>query len=215
MHIVLTSSFPVAGNDAVFESLKAIHENPRIAWVPPGADSTGKFFRAASVAFESHGFTRAQPITLDDLGGVPRLYEAFDFIYLTGGNPIVFRDNAQRTGLSDRLREFLDRDGVVIGASGGAMLLTRNVALFKLEGGTVADAVAAHTELSALALVEYELLPHANRFDAALLKNLGGYARQVGSDVLALDDGAALIHTSATEFVPLGTVGRYSGVSPR
>jgi len=89
------------------------------------------------------------------------------------------------------------------------MLLTRNVALFRLESATFADALTSHATLGALAFVDYEMLPHANRFLSALPGELDGYARQVGCDVIALDDGAAVIHTTATDYVFLGKVTRY------
>jgi len=151
---------------------------------------------AEAKAFAKHGFTRLQGINLDDLHNAGELSSAFDFVYLTGGNPIVFRDNSLRVGLSSRLRAFLNRGGVIIGASGGAMLLTRNVALFKLEGGTFSDAVASHDALTATGLLDYEMLPHANRFGVAVIEQLGEYARRVACDVITLNDGAAMIHTT-------------------
>jgi dipeptidase E len=210
MQLILTSSFPIEGNDAVFERLKTMHVNPRIAWIPPRPDVSGKYFPHARDTFAKHGFTRLDAVNLDQLAEGLDLNDAFDFIYLTGGDPIVFRDNALRAGLAAQLRTFLDRGGVVIGASGGAMLLTQNVALFKLEGGTFADALAARDQLGALAFVDYELLPHANRFDAALVGNLRDYAHGASCNVMALNDGAAVLHTTASDYECIGVVARYT-----
>jgi dipeptidase E len=210
MPLILTSSFPGEGNDEVFRYLTQINANPRIAWIAPVPDVSGKYFQIARDAFAKHGFTRVRGIELDDMASAGVLGSAFDFVYLTGGNPIIFRDNSLRAGLSSRLQAFLDGGGLIIGASGGAMVLTRNVALFRLEGGTLADAVASHDALKAMGLLDYEVLPHANRFGAALRDELGGYARRVGCDVIALHDGAAIIHATAADYGCIGTVTRYT-----
>lgn len=210
MPLILTSSFPVEGNDEVFQYLTQVNANPRIAWIPPVPDISGRYFQIARDAFAKHGFTRLQGINLDDLHNAGELSAAFDLVYLTGGNPIVFRDNSLSVGLSSRLRAFLNRGGVIIGASGGAMLLTRNVALFRLEGGTFSDAVASHDALTATGLLDYEMLPHANRFGVTVIEQLGEYARRVACDVIALNDGAAIIHTTATDYGCIGVVMRYA-----
>lgn len=90
------------------------------------------------------------------------------------------------------------------------MLLTRNVALFRLEGGTFADAVASRDALAAMNLVDYELLPHANRFAGSLAGQLADYAVRVDCDVIALDDGAAVIHSTAFDCRYIGAAARFS-----
>jgi peptidase E len=123
--------------------------------------------------------------------------DEYDVVYLTGDDPVVFRRNIRQHGLAERLRACLRAGRLLVAASGGAMQLTKNVSLFRLLSATVDDVVGAHAGHDGLSMVGYEMLPHLNRLDASFLEKVRRYSELLPHDVVALEDGAAMIHAGA------------------
>ena len=148
-------------------------------------------FPLAKRSFRSVGITGLERIDLtrDEV----HLLDRYDIVYLTGGDPLLFRDNLRRSGLGLRLREFVAAGRLVVGASGGAMQLTANVSLFRLLSESVEHVVTTRSDFEALGLVDFELLPHLNRHDEAFLEKVRRYSELVPNDIVALADGAALM----------------------
>jgi len=76
------------------------------------------------------------------------------------------------------------------------MQLTRNVSLFRLLTTTLEEVFANRGEYEELGVVSYELLPHLNRFKPPFLETVRRYSERVAHDVIAIADGAAVLHTS-------------------
>jgi peptidase E len=184
---------------------------PRIAWIPPCTDADGARFDEARTRFGALGFDDLECVDIDvDRDDVQIAYlHEFDIVYLSGGDAVRFRYNAIRAGLLGRLRQRLAAGGLIVAASGGSMLLTPNVSLFRLQAEPVADVVATRERYGAVGAVPYELLPHANRFDAAFMAKVEEYSCHVDHDIVALDDAGALIHSSPDAFSPVGRIRRY------
>jgi hypothetical protein len=89
------------------------------------------------------------------------------------------------------------------------MQLTKNVSLFRLLSGTVDDVVRAHAEYDGLSMVGYEILPHLNRLDASFLERVRRYSELVPHDVVALEDGAAMMHDGASSPRCIGRAVRF------
>ena len=193
MNLVLSSDFPSTINTELVALIRSLGSNLRVAWV---AGSVGWMrFPRAKRAFRGIGITDLDRIDLGRDAGVGRghLLDRYDIVYLTGGNPIRFREHLRGTSVDAQLREFAAADRLVVGASGGAMQLTANVSLFRLLSESVEHVVATRSECEGLGLVAFELLPHLNRHDDAFLENVRRYSELVPNDVIALADGAALM----------------------
>jgi peptidase E len=130
--------------------------------------------------------------------------EQYDILYLSGGDPIQFRRTMLRTGLSEQLRQCLAAGRLVVAASSGSLQLTQNVSLFRLQDATIDDVFASRSEYEALSVVEYELLPHLNRFEPAFLEKVRQYSERVACDIIALADGAAVLHSSRDDHQCVG-----------
>ena len=122
------------------------------------------------------------------------------FIYLTGGDPVGFRRNILRAGLSSRLRECIAAGRMIVGASGGSLQLTPNLSLFRLLSALLNDVCRERTEDQALGLVDYQLLPHLNRFEGPFLDTVRRYSECVPYDIIALADGEAVWHMSSSDY---------------
>jgi peptidase E len=211
MNLILTSDFPSTGNEAVFDHLRAGRAHPRIAWIPPFTDLGRQRFARANDLFGSRGFGELEYCDIDEEADEAQLsrLEDYDILYLSGGDPLRFRTNMQRSGLSHHLPRFLAAGRMVIAASGGSMQLTRNVSLFRLRAATLDEVFADRTEYAGLALVGYELLPHVNRFPPAFLEAVRQYSERVDHDIIALADGAAVLHTSRDTYRCVGEAARF------
>jgi peptidase E len=211
MNLILTSDFPSTPNERVVARIRECARDPRIAWIPPYTDPAQPYFRDASQRFGSLGFTRLECVDIDeerDEVQIAYLHE-FDVIYLCGGDPVRFRYNAIRSGLSGRLRQCIATNRLIVAASGGALLLTPNVSLFRLQHETLEDVLATHGRFNALGAVSYELLPHLHRWDAAFLAKVRGYSQGIEHDVVTLADGGAIFHAGDDSMESVGKVTRY------
>lgn len=211
MNLILTSNFPSQAIDVVVTRMRAVTPDPRIAWIPPYTDAEGAFFADARERFGALGFHQLECVDIDeDRDDVQIAYlHEFDIIYLSGGDAVRFRYNAIRTGLSGRLRQCAAAGRLIIAASGGALLLTPNVSLFRLQTESLDDVLATRGRFDAIGAVPYEFLPHANRVDVAFLEKVQHYSRRIDHDIVALADGGAILHTSPDSSAVVGNFTRY------
>jgi peptidase E len=149
----------------------------------------------AQAIFRSLGIEHLECVDIDAEPNIAhlRLSERYDVVYLTGGDPLLFRRNIRRSGLADQLRAFRASGRIIVGASGGAMQLTQNVSLFRLQSGSVDDVITAHDEFDGLGFVDAEILPHLDKHDAAFLEKVTKYSERIPHDVIAVADGGAVI----------------------
>jgi peptidase E len=199
MNVILTSDFPSSAPPNVVDRIRAVGQHPRIAWIPPDTDGGEQHFYDACRRFAALGFDRLEYCDIDrrkDDVELAYLHE-FDVVYLSGGDPLRFRFNMLRAGLGGRLRQCLGAGRLIVAASGGALLLTPNVSLFRLESESVDDVLATRSRFDALAAVPYEFLPHVNRLDRAMLEKVSRYCERVDNDVIGVADGGALVHSAA------------------
>src|SRR5262245_3496097 len=142
MNVILTSDFPSSAHPNVVGRMRAAAPRPRIAWVAPDTAGGHTHFDHAATRFAELGFDHLEYCDIDeerDDVQLAYLYE-FDIVYLSGGDPLRFRFNMLRTGLSGRLRQCVTLDRLIVAASGGSLLLTPNVSLYRLQSESV-DAV--------------------------------------------------------------------------
>jgi len=71
------------------------------------------------------------------------------------------------------------------------------------------EVFANRGEYEALGVVGYELLPHLNRFELPFLETVRCYSERVVHDVIALADGAAVLHTSGEDYRCIGQAVRF------
>lgn len=210
MNLILTSDFPSTGNHAVLDCMRARSSKPRIAWIPPFTAAGRERYPVAQRLFKSHGFTDLDYCDIDEEPDEEQLnhMDRYDVIYLSGGDPVVFRRNILRTRLDECLRVYLAAGGLIVAASGGSMQFTRNVSLYRLLTATLDEVVRSISEYAALGIVGYEILPHLNRFEPSFLETVRRYSERIPHDVVAIADGAALLHEGGDRYRCVGRAAR-------
>lgn len=195
MNLALTSDFPSSPNAVVTQRLLAAASSPRVAWIAPQSSLAARArFLSAQLTFRSLGVERLEYCALDVDAESIHL-DRYDAVYLTGGDPVLFRSNIQRTGFGPDLRSFLESSRPIVAASGGAMQLTANVSLFRLLVADTADVISDLAGYEGLHIVPYEILPHLNRHNDAFLEKVRLYSERISHGILALADGAAMVYT--------------------
>jgi peptidase E len=211
LNIALTSDLPSTANQDVFDFMSSRRPCPRIAWIPPFTKMGREHFPAARELFAAYGFLDLEYCDIDEEANEEQLsnLDQYDIIYLTGGDPVGFRRNILRAGLPGRLRQCLAAGRLIVAASGGSMQLTKNVSLFRLLTVPFDEVFTNRGEYEALSVVEYEILPHLNRVEPSFLELVRRYSERVTHDVIALADGAALLHVNGDDYRCLGQVTRF------
>lgn len=215
LNLALTSDLPSTANQAVFDFMRSGNPSPRIAWIPPFTGLGHELFPSAQELFAMYGFSDLEYCDIDQEPDEDQLVHLdwYDILYLTGGDPIGFRRNILRVGLDGRLRQYLTTGGLVVAASGGSMQLTKNVSLFRLLNEALEAVLENRDDYEALAIVDYEILPHLNRFQPSFLETVRRYSEQVHHDVIGLADGAAVLHQGRDSYWCAGQATRFhSGV---
>jgi len=179
---------------------------PAIAWVPPLTSSGQALFQRARTAFGALGFGSLHYCDIDEQPNQRQLdsLSDYDVIYLTGGDPLAFCRNGAQVQLPQRLDAYLEQGGFILAASGGAMFLTADVSVFRLLAEDVASVLGGQGPAQTAGLVPYEFLPHLNRLSSEFLEKVRAYSTGTSSDLIAVPDGAALIHHSAEEYYIIG-----------
>jgi dipeptidase E len=136
-----------------------------VGFIPSGADPDNAFYLDRQTYYSALGIDLALSLGLNDNydpGKVTQLFEC-DGIHLSGGNTYHFLYWLKKRGLMEPLREFVNRGGVLIGASAGAIIMTPEISATAY----CADAPLPGEEmddLSALNLVDFAFFPHTNYF---------------------------------------------------
>ena len=215
LNLALTSDLPSTANQVVFDFMRSGNPSPRIAWIPPFTEMGHELFPSAQELFGTYGFSDLEYCDIDEEPDEEQLarLDQYDIIYLTGGDPIGFRRNILQAGLGERLRQYLTTGGLVVAASGGSMQLTKNVSLFRLLTAALEAVLEDRDEYAALGVVDYEILPHLNRFQPPFLETVRRYSEHVDHDVIGLADGAAVLHQGRDNYRCVGQATRFhSGV---
>jgi dipeptidase E len=211
LNLALTSDLPSTANQVVFDFMSSGNPNPRIAWVPPLTKLSHKLFPASQELFRTYGFSNLEYCDINDEQKEEQLahLDQYDIVYLTGGDPIGFRRNIIRAGLAEKLQQFLTTGRMIVAASGGSMQFTKNVSLFRLHNVALDEVFENHSEYEALGVVDYEILPHLNRFEPSFLEIVRRYSELVDYDVIGLTDGAALLYQCSNDYRCLGKATRF------
>jgi dipeptidase E len=196
--IVLYSDQGSQNNERLNASLLSLVEQPnaRIGYIPSCGDKERKYFQENCKYYQKLGFRDFFFFDLDDEFDPSKVDEllACHMIHLSAGDPLYFNKNIKRRNFGDKLRYFADQGGILVGVSGGSLQLTRTVALYKsfmegLENVTHGD----YLEYSGLNLVDFEFLPHYNRWNTDFINTVKAYSAKFACLIYACRDGDGIV----------------------
>lgn len=164
-------------------------KNFRIGYIPSTEDREKKYFNTKAQYYRDYGI---QDIMFFDLYNefnslkIDELLKC-DIIHLSAGNPIEFRNAIKRRNMEKLLCDYFYQGGTIVGVSGGAVQLGKSTKLFQMFIGD------SDEELETLQLVNFEFLPHYNRWNEDYKRKVHNYAKTTGTTVYAGNDGDGII----------------------
>ncbi|WP_226673485.1 Type 1 glutamine amidotransferase-like domain-containing protein [Rossellomorea aquimaris] len=163
--------------------------NIQVGYIPSTEDKDKTFFRTKVDYYRNYGirdilffdlYEEFNPLKIEDL-------LKCDIIHLSAGNPIEFRKALKHRNMEKVLVNYVNQDGIIVGVSGGAVQLGKTINLFQMFIGDL------NKNLEALQLVDFDFLPHYNRWNDGYKKEVIDYARTTGTTVYAANDGDGII----------------------
>ena len=166
--------------------------NPTVAWIPSGGspEKTDAYFANRRHYYSEIGVRKVEMFCLHqdfETSDIPRILSN-DIVHLSGGDPFVFLKNLRATGLLEALHKRALEGGVIVGDSGGAMLMAQDIEMCRFGHIPVPEGMGS---LSALALVDFDFHPHFGRYGATL-EQLRDYSKTKKRIVYAAQDGGGL-----------------------
>ncbi|EJC80604.1 peptidase E [Rhizobium leguminosarum bv. trifolii WSM2297] len=163
----------------------------RIGYIASGPEPQREFFNEKQQYYARYGLSLDLFVDLDALCGDEEISRLFSFsaIHLTGGHTADFLRRLRQSGMLDKLRAWALDDGILVGTSAGAILMTPTIAVDALFCGSSPDAMM---DGAALDLVPFEFFPHLND-DPGYLPALLRYSETTVIPILACRDGEGLI----------------------
>ncbi|TAA72597.1 Type 1 glutamine amidotransferase-like domain-containing protein [Planococcus salinarum] len=164
-------------------------EKLKIAYIPSTEDRDKTYFKLKAQYYSHYGiremmffdlFSEYDPAQMEPL-------LKCDIIHLSSGNPIELRKALEHRGMDELLREYFNHGGTLVGVSAGAVQFGKSAKLFQLFIGDSGE------KINALQMVDFDFLPHYNRWDEAYKKKVRAYAETSGTTVYAGNDGDGLI----------------------
>lgn len=138
-------------------------ERSKLGYIPSQTDPDGTYYYPMKNRLDRLGFSgyvycdideEFEARVLEDLGNC-------DAIFLSGGNTFHFLARLRERGMLDWLRGYVNRGGVVIGVSAGAMIMTDNINVAEyVDAKYLASSQLSSSQYGALGLVDFYFYPH-------------------------------------------------------
>ncbi|WP_163882508.1 Type 1 glutamine amidotransferase-like domain-containing protein [Rhizobium laguerreae] len=162
-----------------------------IGYIASGPEPQREFFNEKRRYYRNYGLSLDLFFDLDVISGNEEIGRLFSCsaIHLTGGHTGDFLRRLRQSGMLEKLRAWARDDGIVVGTSAGAILMTPTIAVDALFSGGSPDAVQ---DGAALDLLPFEFFPHLNG-DPGYFSALLRYSETTATPILACRDGEDLI----------------------
>ncbi|MBX4925086.1 Type 1 glutamine amidotransferase-like domain-containing protein [Rhizobium binae] len=163
----------------------------RIGYIASAPEPRREFFDEKRQYYFNYGLSLDLFVDLDALSGdeeIGRLFSC-NAIHLTGGHTGDFLRRLRQRGMLERLRAWALDDGIPVGTSAGAILMTPTIAADTLFSGGSPD---ADRDGAALDLVPFEFFPHLND-DPGYFPALLRYSETTANPIVACRDGEGQI----------------------
>jgi dipeptidase E len=165
--------------------------NPTFGFIPSACDGEYEYFHDRQAYYHRYGINLGVYFELDNRYYpeiLPSLL-ACDAIHLSGGNTFHFLYWLQKRDLLPALRDYVEKGGILIGVSAGAILMTPDISSASLCGDAPTDPVM---DLTGLRLVDFSFVPHADKINGGF-QVLRNFSIEHHLPVFACRDGDGIV----------------------
>lgn len=161
----------------------------KIGYIPSTEDKEKAYFNMKVHYYREYGIRNIMFFDLYSEFNSSKMNELLEceIIHLSAGNPIEFKKAIQHRKMGKVLLKYFNNGGTIVGVSGGAVQLGKSTNLFQLFVGET------YNDLATLNLVDFEFLPHYNRWDDDFKRAVYHYSKTTGTTVYAGSDGDGII----------------------
>lgn len=199
MKVILYSNEVIPPKMRVDQHLYSTKENVRIVFLPIMVDeeTKRKHYDIVQNYYTEIGIEEIQYIDLTkkaskNILSTVKEYEVFHF---SGGNTLETLVFFKESGVDAFLKSLMTMDKIFIGHCGGAVLLSSNASWIRLRTEDIDEVLTNHPRYQALGLVNFEFIPHYNRFkkEKEFIKKVVEYSIGIPTPIYTCKDGDGLI----------------------
>ena len=219
MTIILSSDFPLDGNERVADYIHETIKKPdlSVAFISPLVNPGG--YEEFKRHFSEYGLKNISYLILNANGDLPAETDLtdYDVFYLHGGDPRTIGLSLQSSDLIKTLLALEGKERILIGTSGSAMALSGSLSLLyalypKAQKG---DTEEPDETMEHFRVVPFTILPHYSRYQKkSFIKAIKQFTIDHNEQVYALFDGSAMVY-DGRESTPLGEVAIFEGGEER
>ncbi|WP_085505043.1 Type 1 glutamine amidotransferase-like domain-containing protein [Thalassobacillus devorans] len=170
-------------------------DRPQLGYIPSQTDPDGTYYFPMKNRLDRLGISDYVYCDIDEafetrvLGNLGNC----DAIFLSGGNTFHFLARLRERGMLNWLRGYVNRGGVVIGVSAGAMIMTDkiNVAEY-VDTKYLASSQLSSSQYGALGLVDFYFYPHWTE-EPSQQRATKELKRSDNTTIFACPDGGAIV----------------------
>lgn len=162
------------------------HKSVAIITTAAEGKENNKYSKLAESQFRELGFDAVDFI---DIESNPQTdFSKYNVIYVCGGNTFKLLKVAREANFKDAIIKLLERDGIYIGVSAGAIILTPTIQIAASVDPEPND--VGITDLEGLSLINFEVHPH---YDPSHEKELSSYQKTTTNKVVRISNSQAII----------------------
>ena len=166
----------------------------KLGYIPSQSDRTREYFQHAVEWYNKLGITDIFYFDLDEEYEENRIEELFscNAIFLSGGNTFTFLNLLQKRKFLPKLREYVERGGVLIGVSAGSIIMSQTIDIATIDSDIGGDENSVRlTDFRALELNDFDFFPHYDG-NPEITERLKAYSKKSGKTIYACDDGSGI-----------------------
>jgi dipeptidase E len=177
--------------------------NPTFGYIPSTHDADYRYFHDRQEYYLRYGINLGVYFELDQRY-YPEILPALlacDAIHLSGGDTFYFLEWLRKRELLEPLIQYVEKGGILVGVSAGAILTTPDISTASLCGDAPKD---PQMDLTALRLVDFDFIPHLDKVPGGF-KTVSDYSLSHHLPVYGCRDGDGII-INGEEMIRFGEV---------